>query len=73
MTQELKPLSLGGPPNLRESSDYGKEPFAPRCFNCMYLRDENLRFYCSKFMAKVNVYQLCDDWKAVQDEDLIIH
>jgi hypothetical protein len=52
------------PPNLRESSDYNKEPFAPRCFNCEYLREENLEFYCSKFMTKTKVYQVCDAWES---------
>ncbi len=58
------------PPNLRNSSDYTREPTAPRCFNCAYLRDENLDFYCSKFSTAVKVYELCDAWK--QNENPLV-
>jgi hypothetical protein len=59
------------PPHIRVSSDYNKQPSAPRCFNCEFLRDVNLDFYCSKFMVKVKVYQVCDEWKADKKEQLV--
>jgi hypothetical protein len=57
-------IAKKSPPNLRESSDYNKEPLAPRCFNCAYIQDENLDFYCSRFMVKTKVYQVCDVWRS---------
>ena len=33
----------------------------------MHMRDESLDFYCSKFMLKTKVYQLCDDWKSREE------
>lgn len=63
-SQKLDSIRKKSPPNLRESSDYNKEPLAPRCFNCMFMRDENLDFYCSKFMVRTKVYKLCDEWKS---------
>jgi hypothetical protein len=57
------------PPNLKESSDYNKEPLAPRCFNCAYVHEKNLEFYCSKFVFKTKVYELCDAWKSNQQRE----
>jgi hypothetical protein len=67
-TEELKAHLEENPPNLRVASDYNKEPHAPRCFNCAYLRDENLQFSCSKFMVRVKVYEVCDEWDASSEE-----
>ena len=71
--QKLDSIAKKTPPNLRESSDYNKEPLAPRCFNCMYMRDENLDFYCSKFMVRTKVYKLCDEWKSNQEGYSILY
>jgi hypothetical protein len=49
------------PPNLREAADYFREPESPRCFNCAFLRVENLKFECARYGVRTSVYSICDD------------